>query len=98
MTVANRSGGSPETFSCLIVEDDAGFATMAATIVREQHGEAVVAGTIAGAREAVTARAFDLVLLDNHLPDGKGYDFFEHLTRRYPESPIIMITGMPDLG
>ena len=98
MTVSDQSGSSLGKFSCLIVEDDGGFAAMAAKVVREQNGEPVIVGTLTAAQEAIGARAFDVVLLDNHLPDGKGYDFFEHLTRRYPESPIIMITGMPDLG
>ncbi len=43
-------------------------------------------------------RTFDLVLLDNHLPDGKAYDFFDQLSRRNPDAPIIMITGLPALS
>lgn len=39
-----------------------------------------------------------LVLLDNHLPDGKAYDFFNQLSRRNPHAPVIMITGLPDLS
>src|SRR5690348_1273391 len=85
-------------FSCLIVEDDGAFATMAAQVVREEGGAPVVAGNLSAAREVVANRSFDLVLLDNHLPDGKGYDFFDQLTRRNPDAPIVMITGMPDLG
>ena len=84
--------------SCLIVEDDAGFATMAAQVVREEGAETTVAGTLAAAREVSASRAFDLVLLDNHLPDGKGYDFFDQLARRHPDAPVVMITGMPDLN
>jgi DNA-binding NtrC family response regulator len=39
-----------------------------------------------------------MVLLDNHLPDGFGYDLFEQLARRSPETPVVMITGVPDLA
>jgi DNA-binding NtrC family response regulator len=85
-------------FSCLIVEDDKAFASMAAEVVREEAGEPTVVFSLAGAREAAGDHSFDLVLLDNHLPDGKGYDFFEQLARRNPDAPVIMITGMPDLG
>ena len=98
MIVENESSGLTERFSCLIVEDDAAFASMAATVVREECGEPFVVGTLAAAREAMEAKTFAIVLLDNHLPDGKGYDLFEQLARRYPEAPIIMITGVPDLG
>ena len=85
-------------FSCLIVEDDNAFATMAAQVVGGEGGAVTLANNLTEARAATTNRAFDLVLLDNHLPDGKGYDFFDQLARRNPEAPIVMITGMPDLG
>ena len=87
-----------DKFSCLIVEDDASFATMAAQVVREEGGAVVQAASLAAAQAAVTGQIFDLVLLDNHLPDGKGYDFFAHLARRNPDAPIVMITGLPDLS
>ena len=98
MAVAENTGRAKEKFSCLIVDDDAAFATMAAQVVREENGEPTVCHALSGAREAVAGCVFDLVLLDNHLPDGKGYDFFDQLARRNPEAPVVMITGMPDLG
>jgi DNA-binding NtrC family response regulator len=85
-------------FTCLILEDDAAFALMAAEIIRAEGGEVTVCGSIAAAREAVAGRRFDIACLDNHLPDGKGYDFFDQLARRNPDAPAIMITGAPDLG
>jgi len=92
------SAAKPNSFSCLIVEDDSAFAGMAANLVREEGGNVTLAATLAAAREISAGQGFDVVLLDNHLPDGKGYDFFEQLSRRNPESPIIMITGAPDLS
>jgi len=85
-------------FSCLLIDDDTAFASMAAKVVREEGGEPTAVHSLAAAREVTGAQAFDLVLLDNHLPDGKGYDFFEQLARRNPNAPIIMITGIPDLS
>ena len=87
-----------EKFSCLVVDDDNSFAAMAAQVVRVEKGEPTVCGTLANAQQAVAARDFDLVLLDNHLPDGRGYNFFDQLSRRNPDAPIVMITGMPDLA
>ena len=85
-------------FTCLIVDDDSAFATMAAQVVREEGGVVTSAKNLAEARDATANRSFDLVLLDNHLPDGKGYDFFDQLARRNPDAPIVMITGLPDLS
>jgi DNA-binding NtrC family response regulator len=87
-----------ETFSCLVVDDDVAFATLAGGVVREAGGLVTLAHTIAAAREQCAANNFDLVLLDNHLPDGKGYDFFETVSRRNPDAPVVMITGIPDLA
>ena len=84
-------------FSCLIVEDDVAFATMSAEVVRAEGGEPTVCHTLAAGRQASQANPFQLVLLDNHLPDGKAYDFFDHFTRRNPAAPILMITGEPDV-
>lgn len=88
---------APE-FSCLIVEDAAAFATLAGQVVREENGAPTVCHTLAAAREAVLAKSFDRVLRDNPLPAGKGYAFFDQLVRRNPDAPIVMITGLPDLG
>lgn len=85
-------------FSCLILDDDVSFATLAASVVREVGGQVTLVHTVANARAMVAEKNFDLVLLDNHLPDGKGYDLYETIARRNPEAPIIMITGAPDLG
>lgn len=94
----NPKEKASKRFACLIVEDDAAFAALAESVVRSEGGDPVVCPNLASAREASAARHFDLVLLDNHLPDGKGYDFFAQLARRQPDAPIVMITGAPDLG
>ena len=98
MTMSVKQAGPGEKFACLIVEDDAAFAEMAARVVKDEGGEPSIAGSFQSAREMESTRKFDLVLLDNHLPDGEGYDLFEQLSRRNPEAPIVMITGVPDLG
>jgi two-component system response regulator AtoC len=98
MAAHSTTGISEGRFSCLIVEDDKSFAAMAAQVVREEGGEPTSVDTLAAAREIVAAKSFNFVLLDNHLPDGKGYGFFEQVVRRNPDAPIVMITGMPDLG
>lgn len=85
-------------FSCLLVEDDLAFAEMVLHLVRDEGGQPTHCRTLAEARGVAAERGFDLVLLDNHLPDGKAYDLFAQLSRRYPDAPILMITGLPDLS
>jgi DNA-binding NtrC family response regulator len=87
-----------ETFACLLVDDDVGFTSMLARIVTEQGGRPVTCHTVSAARDQIAERAFDLVILDNCLPDGTGYEFYSHLVRRSPKSVVAMITGAPELS
>lgn len=88
----------PRSFTCLVVEDDVGFASIEARVIRDLGGEPIICGTLAEASAITERQSFDLVLADNHLPDGKAYDWFERLSRRNPDAPVIMITGTPDLS
>lgn len=90
---------APDTgaFACLIVEDDPGFGALESRVVRTEGGEPHLCTTLAAAEAAAGQRAFDLVLLDNHLPDGQAYAWFDRISRRQPDVPMVMITGLPDL-
>ncbi len=88
----------PDSFSCLIVDDDAGFATMLAKTVEAEGGQVTHCPDLQSARLATEHRVFDLVLLDNRLPDGTGYEFFLQLNRTCPDSVVVMITGAPELA
>jgi two-component system response regulator PilR (NtrC family) len=85
-------------FACLIVEDDPAFCSMMAQLVGSLGGRVREAGTIARAREEFDQSRPDLALLDNHLPDGRGHELYDHFSRLAPEMPAIMITGIPHLG
>jgi len=96
---ANRSAAAEKPRpACLVLEDDAAFAVMTLQVLREEGIEATHCRTLAEAKTATAKQAFDLMLLDNHLPDGQAYDFYDQLSRRNPDAPIIMITGLPDLS
>ena len=42
----------------------------------------------------LAANAFDVVLLDLHLPDGQGLDLIKRLKKLAPQTPIIVLTGL----
>jgi DNA-binding NtrC family response regulator len=87
-----------DTFSCLLVDDDVGFSLMLAKIVTEEGGSPTLCHTISKARERIGQQNFDLVILDNCLPDGSGYEFHSVLARKSPSSVVAMITGAPELS
>ncbi len=87
-----------EQFSCLLVDDDVGFTSMLAKIVAEEGGRSFACETLEAARARIAERPFDVVILDNCLPDGTGYDFYPQLARHSPASITAMITGVPELS
>jgi DNA-binding NtrC family response regulator len=85
-------------FRCLMIEDDADFAAMVMSVVEQQGGEVVHVTSLGAGREAMASGVFDLVILDNRLPDGTGHAFCPQLLARMPEALVIMITGAPELS
>jgi two-component system, NtrC family, response regulator AtoC len=80
----------------LIVEDDADSARMVATLVGAQGFSAATAGSLRDARQHMTLRQPDLVLLDLHLPDGSGLALLEE-RELVSNSEVVLMTGHPSL-
>jgi DNA-binding response OmpR family regulator len=51
--------------------------------------------TIEAALTALDEASFDLVIIDEHLPDGSGLRLCDQLTRRGQSAPVIMVSGDP---
>ena len=82
----------------LLVEDD-GILGGAVRDHVAADGHAVDwATTLAEARAHVDATAYDLLLLDLALPDGRGLDFLRRLRRSGSETPVIVLTARDQLS
>lgn len=55
------------------------------------------AADLAQARQAVGAADFNLILLDQRLPDGNGLDYFSEIREERPQQIAILITGHSDI-
>src|SRR3972149_6138376 len=53
-------------------------------------------GTLSEAFENVALKNYDIVLLDLGLPDSYGLETFTKFNNRYPDLPIIILTGLDD--
>jgi len=51
------------------------------------------AADVASARAQLAAEKYDLCLTDMRLPDGSGLDIVSHISQRYPDTPVAMITA-----
>ncbi len=97
----NPNNSAPERelpFRCLIVEDDRAFAQMLGDVVTGEGGRPAFAATLREARERLAASDYDIIVVDNHLPDGKGFGLYSELARARPGQTVIAITGLPDVA
>jgi DNA-binding NtrC family response regulator len=85
------------SMSTLIIEDDPALNQMLAMHFEDQ-GHAVSSADCCGdGFDLASQQAFDLVLLDQQLPDGEGIDLLPRLLEAQPQAVIIMMTGQHDL-
>jgi DNA-binding response OmpR family regulator len=75
----------------LVVEDEPAIAESVAYALERDGFEAVIAATLAEAREHL--REAGLVVLDLMLPDGSGFDFISQMRHDGNATPIIVLSS-----
>jgi DNA-binding NtrC family response regulator len=81
----------------LIIEDDPGLSQMLSLHFEDQGAHVQKAENCAEGWTLAGEAAFDLVLLDQQLPDGEGIDLLPRLVDEHPGTAVIMMTGRHDL-
>ncbi|MEM6455841.1 MAG: sigma-54 dependent transcriptional regulator [Acidobacteriota bacterium] len=77
----------------LLVEDDPLFAQLVSDHLRGDGIAVTIAADLATARRAIAQTVFDVLVLDNHLPDGHGLELLDDLA---PDGPrALMVTARP---
>jgi len=88
---ANRTRGP---VSILIVEDNPDHATLARAALEESNSWSLdIAATITSAFKMISAKDYDVLLVDYRLPDGNGLDLLDWVKK---DSVVIMMTGQGD--
>jgi two-component system, NtrC family, sensor kinase len=77
----------------LIVEDDRELLKLLALAAHQRQCDAVCVASLAEARAALTARAFDVVLVDLGLGAESGFDLLELLNDRYPATSAVVMSA-----
>ena len=80
----------------LIVDDDAAIGRMLQRILKKMHREGSLAQSAEEARRLFKEEAFDLILCDIHLPGESGMDLIQHVISEYPDTAVIMVSGVDD--
>ena len=81
----------------LLVDDDPFTRSLIDDLLRGRVVELHIAVNIAQARQAFRQSDFNLVILDQRLPDGNGLDFFAEMRRERPRQTALLITGYAEV-
>jgi two-component system cell cycle response regulator len=88
-----------QTIRVLLIEDNPGDARLLRESLAESqihrfevtHAESLTRGL-----SLLSTAGFDLVLLDLMLPDGQGLATYSALRSRYPDVPVVILSGLDD--
>jgi DNA-binding NtrC family response regulator len=78
----------------LVIDDEAVIRSLLEARLRQAGFEAHGTASVAEALEALKTSKPDLILLDLLLPDGDGMDLLVKLKERFPNLPVIVLTGI----
>jgi len=77
----------------LIVDDESDILELLQITLSRMDIDYRAAMDISSARGLLASNRFDLCLTDMRLPDGSGIALVQHITDRYPELPVAVITA-----
>jgi len=81
----------------LLVDDDPFTRSLFDDLLRDRDADLHIAINLAQARHAFREADFNLVILDQRLPDGNGLDLFAEMRRERPRQTAILITGFAEV-
>lgn len=81
----------------LIVDDDKYMRTLLEGVFRNKPDEAQLACDAAEARRLFAATDFNLIIMDQRLPDGNGLDLLREMRAERPQQVALLITGHADV-
>jgi two-component system response regulator PilR (NtrC family) len=79
--------------SALIVDDERDIRELLVLTLGRMGIRVDTAADIASARSQLAAEKYDLCLTDMRLPDGNGLEIVSHISQRFPDTPVAMITA-----
>ena len=82
--------------SVLVIDDDSMFAALVTEFLSHNKLTVKWAASLELAKRALQQRSYDVILLDNYLPDGFGVELMSFIQAHEIDSPVIMITADAD--
>ncbi len=79
--------------SALIVDDEIDICFLLSGILKNSNLDCRCVNSLAEAKKALAHFTPNILIIDNHLPDGLGLNFIRQVKENYPSVRIIMITA-----
>jgi len=86
-----------QTRSALIVDDERDIRELLVLTLGRMGLRVDTAANLAEARELLASRRYDLCFTDMRLPDGSGIELVGEIARKYPQTPVAMITAFGNM-
>ena len=86
----------PPTERILIVDDEDQIRTLLSRLLGAHRYECITAESAAAARRVLEGMEIALVLSDVNMPGESGIDFTREVLAQYPDTAVVMVTGMDD--
>jgi two-component system response regulator HydG len=81
----------------LILEDDLTFSQLLEGFFKKHKYDPVVAYKVKDALKLLDQQSFDLLLVDNRLPDGTGLDVLATVKEKGLSTPVVIMTSFNDV-
>ncbi len=94
-TLYQNNNKSSQTPSILIVEDDFAFRNFMIETLNTFDYDISDVEDVNKAVKVLTDRKIDLVVSDVNMPGKSGIELLAEINRKWPEIPVLIITGMP---
>jgi DNA-binding NtrC family response regulator len=82
----------------LVIDDEAGIRNFLQRTLQKDYALVETAADIAEAELLRQRCHFDLIIVDNHLPDISGADWLQQLRKHDHDTDVILITGYGDIN
>ena len=83
----------PMNLKALIIDDEIDICYLLSGILKQKNCHTNYVNNLADATIELKNNCPKIVFLDNHLPDGLGINFVEHIKNNYPAIKVVMITA-----
>lgn len=94
---ASTSEAASTAGPILVVDDEEALARSLSRVLEKTGREVVLAYDGKAAADALSRRAFDVIITDVHLPGMSGVDLLRLVRGRDLDVPVILVTGEPSI-